>query len=53
MGDDDDDDGIELADDDAAREAARDLFGQAIRDGAIKESGTLPVRDADGARLPS
>ena len=48
---DDDDDGIELANDDAAREAARDLFGQSIRDGDIKEGGTLLVRDATGRRV--
>jgi len=48
---DDDDEGVELVDDATAREAARDMFGQAIRDGEVKHGGELLVSDAAGRRV--
>lgn len=48
---DDDDEGVELADDAAACEAARDMFGQAIREGEVKNGGNLVVRDASDRRV--
>lgn len=49
--DDSDDEGIELADDEMARGAARDLFGQAIREGEVRDGGNLIVRDAKGRQV--
>jgi hypothetical protein len=48
---DDDDEGVELVDDATAREAARDMLGQAIRDGEVKHGGELLVSDAAGRRV--
>ena len=48
---DDDDDGVEFADDAAACEAARDMFGQAIREGEVENGSNLVVRDASGRRV--
>ena len=47
----DDEVGIEMTDDAAAREAARDLFGQAIRDGEIKGGASLMVNDRGGRQV--
>ena len=47
----DDDEGTELPDDTAAREQARETFGQMIRDGSLPETGTMDVVDRAGRRV--
>jgi hypothetical protein len=47
----DDDDGTELADDDAARVAARESFGTLITEGSVASGTSMEVLDATGRRV--